>query len=403
MKKLLCFILAAACLMTSFTALAETKTINPTENRKIKLSKVKANEVEEGISPTTGLTLSTLNVPEGFSGMALTGRYMPMVMQFGNENGHNQWGLSYADVLYETYLHKNGTTRMTAVFNDRLPDSAGYCRSARVGNAWLWYEWGGAYIFYGYQKTKNANVKTEINNMLKPKGVGILTSGLTYDGTNGKTKSHPWKDYFFARSGLKSPYNRDVSVSGMYENVVDPNYVPPNHAYKFTDETPDKGDTALSVKVVWNGTSPDQDERNGLQFVYDIDSNTYLRYHRGKEDVLTPHVDMDNGEQLSFSNVIVQYTKVQFPGTNVPVVYTIGKNGRNFAGIEGNADFFMCGKHIAGYWRRDSIEDRTVFYGPDGKEISLQRGKTMIVILPNNDADKNMHIESGVSYSDSLH
>ena len=67
MKKFLCFLLAAILLMTSAAALADTK-INPTENRGITPKAVGDNEVPEGISPTTGLTLSTLYVPVKPSG-----------------------------------------------------------------------------------------------------------------------------------------------------------------------------------------------------------------------------------------------------------------------------------------------------------------------------------------------
>ena len=47
----------------------------------------------------------------------------------------------------------------------------------------------------------------------------------------------------------------------------------------------------------------------------------------------------------------------------------------------GNADYFMGGMHIPGVWHRDSISDRTVFYGPDGEEIELQRGRTLIIVM----------------------
>ena len=42
----------------------------------------------------------------------------------------------------------------------------------------------------------------------------------------------------------------------------------------------------------------------------------------------------------------------------------------------------MGGKHIAGYWKRENMESRTVFYDADGNEIQLQRGKTLISVVP---------------------
>ena len=40
----------------------------------------------------------------------------------------------------------------------------------------------------------------------------------------------------------------------------------------------------------------------------------------------------------------------------------------------------MGGVHVKGYWQRDDMASRTVFYGEDGQEIELQRGKTLIVV-----------------------
>ena len=50
----------------------------------------------------------------------------------------------------------------------------------------------------------------------------------------------------------------------------------------------------------------------------------------------------------------------------------------------GNADYFMGGKHIAGVWKRDTVEDRTVFYDENGEEIELQPGRTIIIMMDYN-------------------
>ena len=79
-------------------------------------------------------------------------------------------------------------------------------------------------------------------------------------------------------------------------------------------------------------------------------------------------------EQLAFSNLIVQHTTVTWNGSSdAPVTVHIG---------EGNADIFMGGKYIAGYWKRADANSRTVFYDAEGNEIALQRGKTFISIIP---------------------
>jgi hypothetical protein len=52
----------------------------------------------------------------------------------------------------------------------------------------------------------------------------------------------------------------------------------------------------------------------------------------------------------------------------------------------GNADYFMGGRHYAGVWERSGYNDRTVFYGEDGNEITLQPGHTLIILMPYKEA-----------------
>ncbi|MBE0600814.1 MAG: DUF3048 C-terminal domain-containing protein, partial [Firmicutes bacterium] len=49
---------------------------------------------------------------------------------------------------------------------------------------------------------------------------------------------------------------------------------------------------------------------------------------------------------------------------------------------QGNADIYIGGRYIAGYWIRKSADDPTVFYDDKGNEIQLTRGKTFIAQLP---------------------
>ena len=129
-------LLTALCLLLA-QALAET-TIDPKEARNIPLTEAGENETPDGISPTTGRTLRKLYVPEGYAGLAATGRYLPMLVQIGNDGGgvgnRAPWGVAYADILYETPLTRSHETRITAVFSDMIPDSVGFVRSARIGH-----------------------------------------------------------------------------------------------------------------------------------------------------------------------------------------------------------------------------------------------------------------------------
>ena len=78
------------------------------------------------------------------------------------------------------------------------------------------------------------------------------------------------------------------------------------------------------------------------------------------------------GEQLGFTNVIVQQITMKWKGSERPDPVLTGS---------GNADYFIGGKHYEGVWKRKDFNNRTVFYGKDGNEIELMRGKTLIVLM----------------------
>ena len=201
-------LLTALCLLLA-QALAET-TIDPKEARNITLTEAGENETPDGISPTTGRTLSKLYVPEGYAGLAATGRYLPMLVQIGNDGGgvgnRAPWGVACADILYETPLTRSHETRITAVFSDMIPDSVGFVRSARIGHVWLSEEWGGGFLFYGQQEVEGSDVKAEI------KRLGADLRSVIFSGITGGTN---FKRYFTSRAGAKSPYDVDANVAAM--------------------------------------------------------------------------------------------------------------------------------------------------------------------------------------------
>ena len=83
----------------------------------------------------------------------------------------------------------------------------------------------------------------------------------------------------------------------------------------------------------------------------------------------------ENQEQMSFSNVIIQRVGYEYTNNSkiMPVMQSVGK---------GNADIFIGGRYIPGYWVRESIESPTIFLDDKGNEIQLTPGKTFIAHFP---------------------
>ncbi len=377
MRKLL--VLLLVLLMTP-CALAET-VLDPLADREIAIIPAGENETPDGVSPTTGRVLGRIIAPAGSEGLAVSGRYLPMLVQIGNDNGgvddRAPWGITYADILYEMPLTRNHETRITAVFSDVIPDSVGFVRSARIGHVWLREEWDGGFLYYGQQEVEGSDVPGELHRL------GADAKGLTFPGTAGGTR---FKKYYTARKRLKSPYNMDANAAAM-SRLIPEEHAAPNHAFRFTDEAPE-GDEAKYVYVNWGSLAGAYNSR----LVYRADWGGYIRSVGGDKSAWYADRDDDAGA-IAFQNVIVQFTRVTYNHNKKaePIAWVIGEDG---AAICGNADYFMGGVHISGVWQRDAMTSRTVFYGPDGEEIALQRGRTLIIIFPDDgDAGKQISYE----------
>ena len=414
MKKWLSLLLVLALVLPCVAASADyanATVVNITEKRSITIHPAGENEVEPGISPTTGrdLDLLSLDLQEGITGMALTGEYYPILVQHCGYAGDVHVGAplygSYADIYYVLPKSYAGHVRMMMVFNDFHPTYVGNSRSTRVGYLWIRQEWNAPYLYAGCQpdswSTKyNTDVDDAINKTLK-----IADKNVVFDGVNdGK-----WNNYHYrlTSSGYTSPYNFVWNLQKMKNEVFSSaaEYNFPNHAFKFADGEPDSGDTANFVYVMYEKRKTiDKDDPNDVNkwyyfntmFEYDEDEEVYYAYKISdlndtqKDAVLfeeriieNPVVDKDGhltgtvvtGEPITFSNIIVQCVDDPWTAGECPYPILTGT---------GNAEYFIGGKHFSGVWNKPGTEvdgKRTVYYGEDGEEISLMPGRTIIFVM----------------------
>jgi len=385
MKKIVGLLLCLALLLSA--ALAET-TLNGGENRGIEINKADVNDRLNGISPTTGRVLSQVAAgapTSGFAGLALTGRYMPIIVQIDNADGgigykdgkvtYNRapWGANYSDIIYETPLYRDGQTRLSFLFSDLLPDAVGPCRSARLFHAWLREEWDCGFAFYGQQEYTATNVPAEFQKFGADKKANGM---LLFSGTVGD--NHAWKQYYIAYSkengkkvDLTHPHHVSANVAAMV-SLIPGDFEAANHTWLFTNELPEDGDDAEAIYVNW--ARGDLSIYNSL-LEWDEDNECYYRYMsdtKGKYNNVYRNLRYEEDVEITFNNIIVQFTDMEWVRTDAPNPTVLGT---------GNADYFMGGKHMSGVWNRDSISERTVFYNEDGDEIMLQPGRTLIIVM----------------------
>ena len=299
------------------------------------------NPVITGESPTTGLPTSNIS-------------YVPILVQIDNNVGPvPQWGISSADIIYELPIQGQGWTRLTALFSDEYPQEAGPVRSGRVMHADLREEWDALLVHYGKQEVSGSDMREALRKY------GVTAKGLDIDGIGNK-----YKDYFSRVKYHVAPHNVTAYVYKLYELILQQGYQFPVRPFKFTDNMNYGGIIAGKVNVIHKGN-----QDTSSTFVYNTENNVYYRYvARGAYyDLFKP------AEQLSYSNVIIQRTKLSFNGnSSSPVLSEIVGTGA--------CDIFIAGQYIAGVWTRHRANERTVFFDQNGNEISLQRGKTWVII-----------------------
>ncbi len=329
------------------------------------------NPIIPGESPTTGLEWS--------------GVYLPMLVQISNPQGSVKyngttvksagvgnrapWGGQYADIVYEGILYRTGETRISFLFSDRLdegiPTSVGPVRSARIGHVLLREEWQSGFIYAGGPHEDENNIAAMFAEL------GASDKGVLFNLLTNK-----WNDYRQRVKGLKNPDNLDVNVVGL-RDTIPTNYSASAHAFLFSDSSPyvDGYDLAYNINLDWGH------EKWVSHFVYDETENLYYRYS-GDAPYMTylsaeeaGNVDDTNSVWMSFSNVIIQRVSYEYTNNSkiMPVMQSVGK---------GNADIFIGGRYIPGYWVRDSVESPTVYYDDQGNELQFTRGKTFIADFP---------------------
>ena len=356
-------ILSLCLVLLTLSALADTA-LTGEGSRGITIQPAGVNAVEEGVSPTTGLPLGGMAVPEGFVGLAVTGRYMPMLVQIDNAQGGvgetAPWGAAWADIIYETPLTSPGGTRMSFLFSDLIPNAVGPVRSARVGHVWLRQEWDCGFMFFGGQTLEGSNINLEFSTY------GAKRGEVVFNGTDGLSKA--WVKLFSTRKGCLAPHNRSGDAAAI-SSLIPENHTAREHAFLFSDDPPEGGDTAGEIDIDRRGYVP-----YCSTLRYEPDSGQYSRFMHREDGGMALYEDRDTRTALTFSNVIVQFVEQGWNGSGeAPVTELVG---------EGKCELFRDGRHYAGVWQRTGMNQRTVFYGEDGSELPLQRGKTLIVILP---------------------
>ena len=137
-------------------------------------------------------------------------------------------------------------------------------------------------------------------------------------------------------------------------------------AWKTNSDLVVSGTPATDVKFeFWKNYS-----EFSVEWKYDSVSKTYLRFNGG-----TAHTDLDTKQQLSASNVIVQFAKeTELGDYGKHLYYDIIGSGTGYV--------FQNGVAVEVTWKKAKQKDRTIFTDKAGKEIVFVPGNIWVEILP---------------------
>ena len=299
-----------------------------------------------------------------------------------------QSGLSLADIVYEA-VAEGGITRFMGVFYCGAQSDV--ARVAPVRSARIYFvSLAAEYNTPIYMHVGGANCGRDQASgqcVSNPKAYAIeelaklgwrKPGGNDFDTTGDVGKPVLYRD--FNRRGTETPDITEHTMIGSlpaawreaekrgYTGKMgnDMPWLSGFKAWKTGSSLVATGDPASDIKFEFWKNYADFT----VEWKYDPVNKNYLRFSDG-----APHIDFDTKEQLSASNVIVQFAKeTQLGDYGKHLYYDVVGSGKGYV--------FQNGIAVDVTWKKAKQKDRTVFTDKAGKEIVFAPGNIWVEILP---------------------
>lgn len=328
---------------------------------------------EPTATPSVEVVDDTIPPEEGMVRSKLTNEWIdkelynqrPIAVMTPNESSAiPHYGLSEASILYECNV-EGRMTRMMAIYEDyESIERLGNIRSLRDYYAYWAFEWDAVICHFG-----------------GPYYINEIMAAPNTDHLDGNALSSP----FFRSSDRKAPHNAYLDGSLVKQvmekrgiELEDRGLADESH-YNFTNRN--EPNTLTQYKDAEKATYIDMTSCYPLTkcyFEYNEADGLYYRsqYLSGGTD--GPHIDGANGEQLKFANIIIQSNEYSVRDAKGYLWFNTVDSGRD-------AWYITQGKLIKCTWEKDDIFSATRYYDENGKEITLNTGKTMVMIIEDGD------------------
>lgn len=314
---------------------------------------VEETEPEEVIPENQNLLTGVADLSE----MAIGKR--PVAVMVNNvEDALPQYGIAEADIIFETQVESD-LTRLIAFYADytKVPKVCAI-RSCRYYHPAITESFDAFYVYWGMDETRRSYVEsldvTKFDGMTDGNGLfgrdnARLNSGYSLEHTAyfDGTKFASVVDSKGIRTELEEEKKGTTAFifNGLEEQIKP------------------EGDACTNVNVNFGGAL--------ATFTYDEATNTYLKQINGK-----PQMDGVKGTQLAFTNLFILETDIS--------VRTDSKSGHKQINWQGGPEY--VGYYVSNgavqkiNWSKETEEDYFHFYDENGKEISVNRGKSYIAL-----------------------
>lgn len=339
----------------------ETQPDTPVVNEPVD-TEAEETVTDDDIPPQEGMVRSKLT-NEWVS--ADVGTLRPLAVMIPNDKSAlPQYNISNADILYEC-LVEGEITRLMAIYGDWTKlERVGNIRSCRDYFVYWAFEWDSIYCHAGgpfyIDEVIGRSDTNNINALVAPSGVFYRTSD----------RSAPQNLYLDGQDILA-----EASRLG-YELTPRDNYSDDTH-FQFTSQAKPNTLDEYGSKAV---TATKIDLSNAYPvtktwFEYNKEDGLYYRYQAPSGGA---HMDAATDSQLAFENVLIQFTYHEVRDENGYLAFQC---------IDTSKDgwYFTNGKGIHVNWKKTSDYGATRYYDDNGKEITLNTGKTMICIVQDGD------------------
>lgn len=274
----------------------------------------------------------------------------PLVVKVENaDDAYPLAGLERADVIYEEPV-EGGITRFAAIFQCRDAARVGPVRSARTTDPKILVQLSDEPLL-AYSGA-NATVAAGLD------GAGVIS--LTETSAN---------EAYLRDDARSAPHNLFASTKKLYRlaNRAGADGAVPPALFRYDEETPSPSRPRTSATVAFSTSNVVGWAWSDGRWVRQLDGAPMLA---------------ENGTEIAVDNVVIQEVVVtdsqivDVAGFPSPEVKLVGR---------GRAWILRDGRLIMGRWRRDSLEDITVFETKAGEEITLAPGTTFVELMPKDD------------------